>query len=89
MRTEESGRSGRRPTTLSVAAYDASLRRLITADVPIWFLRIKGPAAALALRGTDFDLAVLGLTAEDLAQSRAGLVLDEDRGDRHVLAWTH
>ena len=89
MRTEESGREGRRPTTLSVAAYDASLRRLVTADVPIWFIRVKVPAAALALRGTDFDLAALGLAAEDLAGSGAGLVLDEQRGDRHVLAWTH
>jgi hypothetical protein len=57
--------------------------------VPLWFLRVKGPAAQVALRGTGFDLEALGLTADDLARSGIGVVLDDARenGDR-VLAWT-
>jgi hypothetical protein len=57
-------------------------------EVPIWFIRIKGPAAAFVLRDTGFDLEALGLTAGDLQRSGAGLVLDESRGEDSLLAWT-
>jgi hypothetical protein len=82
-------RSEPTPTQLRVVAYRASAERLATADVPLWFLRVKGPAVQFAFRGTGFDLESLGLTADDLAQSGIGVVLDETRenGDR-VLAWT-
>jgi hypothetical protein len=81
--------SARPPTQLRVLAYRAAEERLASADVPLWFLRVKGPAAALARRGTGFDLESLGLTAEDLTRAGVGVVLDETRddGDR-VLAWT-
>jgi hypothetical protein len=69
-------------------AYHASTQRLVSADIPIWFIRIKGPAAAFALRDTGFDLEVLGLTAGDLERSGAGLVVDESRGEDALLAWT-
>jgi hypothetical protein len=50
---------------------------------------MKGPAAQIALRGTDFDPATLGLTAAELERAGAVVVLDEarDNGDR-ILAWT-
>jgi hypothetical protein len=80
---------GPAPADLRVLAYRASEERLIQADVPLWFLRVKGPAVDYALRGTGFDLASLGLTASDLAHAGAGLVVDETRmnGDR-LLVWT-
>jgi hypothetical protein len=88
VRTEAAGRDGPRPTRLLVLTYDASLKRLVSADVPIWFIRTKGPAAAIALRGTGFDLETLGLTADDLASSGVGLLLDEELAGRRILAWT-
>ena len=89
VRTEASGRDASSPARrLYVLAYHASTGRLVSADVPIWFIRIKGPAAALVLRDTGFDLDVLGLTAADLERSGAGLVLDESRGEDSLLAWT-
>jgi hypothetical protein len=89
VRTEASGRDAWSPARrLYVFAYHASTGRLVSADVPIWFIRIKGPAAALVLRDTGFDLDVLGLTAADLERSGAGLVLDEIRGEDALLAWT-
>jgi hypothetical protein len=80
---------GAAPVQLRVLVYRASEERLIQADVPLWFFRVKGPAVDYALRGTGFDLASLGLTAGDLEHAGAGLVVDEARtnGDR-LLAWT-
>jgi hypothetical protein len=72
-----------------VLAYRASEERLVEADVPLLFLRVKGPAVAFALRGTNFDLESLGLTAADLVDAGPGIVLDETRGNGdRVLAWT-
>lgn len=89
VRTEASGRDASAPARrLYVLAFHASTGRLVSADVPIWFIRIKGPAAALALRDTGFDLDVLGLTAGDLERSGAGLVIDESRGKDELIAWT-
>ena len=81
---------GSQPTHLEVLAYRASEERIIKADVPLWFLKIKGPAVNYALDGTGFDLATSGLTASDLERAGAGVVVDETRtnGDR-VLAWTY
>ena len=78
-----------RPTHLHVLAYHAAGDRLVRAEVPLWFYKVKGPAAGYALRGTGFDLEALGLTAGDLERAGAGVVLDETRagGDR-LLAWT-
>jgi len=89
VRRDASRRGAPAPKQLRVLAYYAAGERLATADVPLWFLRVKGPAAQVALRGTGFDLESLGLTADDLARSEIGVVLDDARenGDR-VLAWT-
>jgi hypothetical protein len=78
-----------RATTLHVLAYHSHQQRLLRADVPLWLARIKGPAAQYALRDTGFDLETLNLTARDLEDFGAGVVLDESdaSGDR-VLAWT-
>jgi hypothetical protein len=80
---------GPRPSQLHVLLYRSREERLVRADVPLWFFKVKGPAMNYALRGTEFDLAALGLTAADLEEAGAGLVLDETRknGDR-LLAWT-
>jgi hypothetical protein len=88
VRTEASGRSGAPPARLHVVLYRASENRLISADVPLWFLKIKGPAAAVTLRDTGFDLDVLGVTVDDLERSGSGLILDERRGEDTLLAWT-
>jgi hypothetical protein len=89
VRRERIADQGNAPKVLRVLAYRASEERLVGADVPLWFFRVKGPAVQLALRRTTFDLESLGLTAADLERASAGLVLDEsrDNGDR-VLAWT-
>jgi hypothetical protein len=80
---------GARPTQVHILAYYVDGQRLVRTDLPLWFFKVKGPAAAYALRGTGFDLEMLGLTAGDLEQAGARVVLDERRatGDR-LLAWT-
>jgi hypothetical protein len=89
VRRASSGRGGARPEQLHVPAYRANEQRLLRADVPMWFFRVKGPAVQYALRGTGFDLEALGLSASDLEQFGVGVVLDETNasGDR-LLAWT-
>ena len=67
---------GARPAQLRVLVYRSSEERLIHADVPLWFFKVKGPAVDYALRGTGFDLASLGLTAGDLEHAGTGLVVD-------------
>jgi hypothetical protein len=80
---------GVRPELLVVLAYWASEERLVRVDVPFWFVKLKGPAAELALRDTGFDLRRLHMTASDLEELGPCLILDEGRanGD-HVLVWT-
>jgi hypothetical protein len=95
---DESGRFERRLTAASdapvsalhVLAYHVSGRQLVRADVPLWFLRVKGPAVQYALRGTDLDLASLNLTPGELQAAGPCIVIDEVRsnGDR-VIAWTN
>jgi hypothetical protein len=74
---------------LVVLAYHAETQRLLSADVPFWFLKIKGPAARYALRDTGLDLDRLRLTATDLARHGPSVVIDRVRsnGDR-LLVWT-
>jgi hypothetical protein len=97
VRRDDAGQLERRVTApsetpaseLHVLAYHARGEQLVRADVPLWFLRIKGPAVQYALRGTDFDLVGLNLTPSELQAAGACVVLDEVRlnGDR-LLAWT-
>lgn len=78
-----------RATRLHVLAYVMSVRRLVRADAPFWFLKMKGPGVQYAFRGTGFDLDRLGLTPDDLERYGVCLILDEIRtnGDR-LLVWT-
>jgi hypothetical protein len=72
-----------------VLAYQAGEQRLVAADVPFWFFRLKGPAAQYALSGTGLDLKRLGITAADLERHGPAVVIDHTRpnGDR-LLVWT-
>lgn len=74
---------------LRVLAYHAETRRLVSAEVPFWFLRLKGPAAQLALRDTGLDLERFRITPADLARHGPSVVIDSasDNGDR-LLVWT-
>jgi hypothetical protein len=74
---------------LRVLAYHAGTRRLASAEVPFWFLRLKGPAAQFALRDTGLDLERLRITPAELARHGPSVVLDSsrDNGDR-LLVWT-
>ena len=89
VRRASSGLRGERPARLHVLAYRANEQRLVRADVPMWFFKVKGPAMRYALRGTGFDLETLGLSASELANVGGGVVLDDTSasGDR-LLAWT-
>ena len=77
------------PTELHALAYYGDGQRLVRADVPLWFFKVKGPALRYAVRGTGLDLDSLNLTATDLENAGARLILDETRsnGDR-LLVWT-
>jgi hypothetical protein len=72
-----------------VLAYKAADGRLVVADVPFWFFRLKRPAVQFAVRGTGLDLDRLQLTAARLTQHGPGLILDQtfQNGDR-LLVWT-
>jgi hypothetical protein len=78
-----------RATELHALAYYVEGQRLVRADVPLWFVKVKGPAVRYALRDTGFDLDALNLTATDLERAGARVILDETRssGDR-LLVWT-
>jgi hypothetical protein len=80
---------GPAPTALHALAYHVDGHRLVRADVPLWFLKVKGPALRYAVRDTSLDLDALNLTATDLENAGASVVLDESRpnGDR-LLVWT-
>jgi hypothetical protein len=99
LRIDPSGVITRRPvppespgpplSSMRVLAYRRPEQRLVRADVPLWFLKLKGPAVQYALRGTGLDLERLGVTPADLERYGACVVLDETRanGDR-LLVWT-
>ena len=89
VRRQEPPASGRsRPTRLGVLAYRARDQRLVTADVPFWFFRLKGPAAQFAVRGTGLDLERLQITPADLERHGPAVVIDHTNrdGDR-LLVW--
>ena len=81
--------TGRAATELHALAYYVEGQRLVRADMPLWFFKVKGPGVRYALRDTGFDLDALNLTATDLERAGARVVLDETRssGDR-LLVWT-
>jgi hypothetical protein len=71
-----------------ILVYQVQQRRLVHADVPFWFVVLKGPALQYAVRDTGVDLDRLGVTAADLRRHGPGPILDQTRpnGDR-VLVW--
>ena len=82
--------SSPRPVTrLGVLTYQAGDQRLVTADVPMWFFRLKGPAAQYLVQGTGLDLERLQITAAHLERFDPSVVIDHARanGDR-LLVWT-
>ena len=81
--------SPRPVSRLGVLAYQADEQRLVTADVPMWFFKLKGPAAQYLVRGTGLDLERLQITASDLERYDPSVVVDHARpnGDR-LLVWT-
>jgi hypothetical protein len=74
---------------LRVLAYHARSRRLASANVALWFFKLKAPAAQIALRDTGFDLERLGLTTAELSRHGPAVVVDSQHanGDR-LLVWT-
>jgi hypothetical protein len=74
---------------LKAMAWHAADQRLVSADTPFWFFKLKGPAARYALTGTGFDLDRLGLTPADLERFGPGVIIDHssDNGDR-LFVWT-
>ncbi len=79
-----------RPVTrLGVIAYQSAEQRLVTADVPMWFFKMKGPPTQFLVRGTGLDLERLQITARDLERFDPSVVIDHTRanGDR-LLVWT-
>jgi hypothetical protein len=74
---------------LRVLAYHAATQQLVSAQVPFWFLKLKGPAAQYALRDTGLDLERFQITPAELARHGPSVVLDSsrDNGDR-LLVWT-
>ena len=98
IRLEANGRGLRQPSSpdpppppnrLHVLAYRVADHRLVQADVPFWFVKIKGPAMGYAFQDTGFNLERLGVTPAELERYGAVLILDEARqnGDR-LLVWT-
>lgn len=88
-RAEPPARAPRPLRRLAVLAYQSGDERLVTADVPFWFFRLKGPAAQYLVRGTGLDLERLEITAADLERYDPSVVIDHARpnGDR-LLVWT-
>jgi hypothetical protein len=76
------------PSDLLVLVYHRPTERLIRAEVPFWFLRMKGPASERILRGLGIDLAEFGLTVDDLSRYGPALVFDGTRGEDRVLLVT-
>lgn len=72
-----------------VLVYQSAEERLVAADVPFWFFKLKGAAAQYAVRGTGLDLERLRITGADLERYEPSVVIDHVRpnGDR-LLVWT-
>ncbi len=70
-------------------AYQPHIGRIVRADVPFWFLKLKGPAARLALRDTGVDRDRLGITPADLERYGPWVVVDQaTNSGARLLMWT-
>ena len=77
------------PTELKVLAWRGSTIGLVEVHIPMWFLRMKGPAINYLLKDTEFDLQAWGLTVEELQAWGPGVVLDHRSAKaERVLIWT-
>lgn len=79
-----------RPIThLYVLTYLAGSERLIDADIPFWFFKMKAPALRFMLRSSTALLDELNLSAADLERQGPTLIFDGADGDgSRVLVWT-
>jgi hypothetical protein len=77
------------PTGLKILAWRGSTIGLVEVHIPMWFLRMKGPAINYLLKETKFDLQSWGLTVEELQDWGPGVVLDhQSAAGERVLIWT-
>jgi hypothetical protein len=90
VRTTSSSEGTARPVArLKAVAWRDADQRLVSADTPFWFFRLKGPAARYALEGTGFDLDRLGLTPADIERFGPGIIVDHVGRDGSLLfVWT-
>ena len=89
VRTREATAATQPPRRFYVLAYHAGGQRLVHADIPFWFLTVKGPAATFAVRGTGLDLDRLGVSPAELKRYGPTLVLDDVSADNsRLLVWT-
>lgn len=77
------------PTDLIVVAWRGPEVGLVEVRMPIWFLRVKGPAVRYLLRDTGFEPDDWALALDDMQDWGAGVVLDHyDRAGNRLLVWT-
>jgi hypothetical protein len=77
------------PTELKVLAWRGSSIGLVEVHIPMWFLRLKGPAINYLLKDTTFDLQAWGITVAELQDWGPGVVLDHRSAKaERVLIWT-
>jgi hypothetical protein len=90
VRTRASSDGTARPVArLKALAWRDADGRLVSADTPFWFFKLKAPAARYALDGTGFDLERLGLTPADVERFGPGIIVDHaGRDGSLLLVWT-
>jgi hypothetical protein len=87
--TSSSDGTGRPVARLKALAWRDADQRLVSADAPFWFFKLKAPAARYALEGTGFDLDRLGLTPADIERFGPGIIVDHVGRDGGLLfVWT-
>ena len=87
--TSSSEGTARPVARLKALAWHDADRRLVSADTPFWFFKLKAPAARYALEGTGFDLDRLGLTPADIERFGPGIIVDHaSRDGSRLLVWT-
>jgi hypothetical protein len=90
VRMSSPGDGAARPIArLKALGWRAADQRLVSADIPFWFFKLKGPAARYALAGTGFDLDRLGVTPADIERFGPAVIVDHtSRDGSRLLVWT-
>jgi hypothetical protein len=90
VRMSSSDQNSARPITrLKALAWRATDQRLVSADTPFWFFKLKAPAARYSRAETGFDLDRLGLTPADLERFGPAVIVDHtSRDGSRLLVWT-